>query len=730
MSDPLQQTGWKQSQYERPTHGWVCGRLCDGTPCQFGPDSRGSCQVQNQCTPEKKGDRYVCTRAAIEGGACKEGPLPDGSCCQPDTRCQPKRNLFSIRRRVSALVATTCLAFCLFVFGGHPPTDTMLPGEVTFQHSAVEHDCATCHVAAELDAHKFAEHSFDADIAIADSRLCLECHTEIGPQPFLPHSADHQTLVSQSGSKQVEGAAPSTNEHGQPLLLTLAKFVNDRSDAKNDELACSACHQEHRGKDFDLTRLGDLQCQSCHAEQFHSFSDGHPEITHFAYARRPRIYFDHARHLSQYFDEDEFRRLMPDGTSPTACLACHEPEPSGLLIRTRGYNQMCSTCHADEITDRETPGIPFLAFPDVDLSEESSDALAAIGQWPAKPIDPPIRNLPPFMQLLLKSDEAFQAASVAFRDSSTDGVSADAAVNYYWGIKSLLYDVLRDGDAAISQRIGEGLSKTAGNEASIVPSIVAAARQWFPNLPKEAKARQQDQPLPELTTSNDQSPFVPLESATGGGWYLREADHSVRYRPTGHSDPLLRAWLDATVQQLIEPVDQELQADLISQLVNPSGSGLPGNGPTAAGRCLKCHTVDRHDDSGELIINWRARRAGDHASPLTHFSHGPHMQLPIESGCIACHQIAPEAATRETYHPAFFARDNAAQQWLPVTDWRSPRVSGFEAIPKQRCAQCHTEASAGDSCLKCHTYHALPVERHISDFWKQASRLSRSRHRP
>jgi len=724
MNEPLQQTGWKQSQYERPTHGWVCGRLCDGTPCQFGPDSRGSCQVKSQCTPEKKGDRYVCTRAAIEGGPCKDGPLPDGSCCQPDSRCQPKRNLFGIRRRTSALVAVISLAACLFVFGGNPPTSPMLPGEVTFQHSAVEHDCSTCHVAAELDAHKFAEHSFNGDIAIADSKLCLKCHAEIGPQPFLPHSTEHLTLAGQADSQQTEGETRSSSEHGRPLLLTLAKFVDDRSNAKTDELACSACHQEHRGKDFDLTLLGDLQCQSCHADQFHSFSDGHPEITQFAYARRPRIYFDHARHLSQYFDETEFRRLMPDGTSPTACLACHEPEPSGLLIRTRGYDQMCSACHADEITDRETPGIPFLAIPDVELPDESSDVLAAIGEWPAKPIDPPIRVLPPFMQLLLQNDKAFQAAA-SLRGSATDETATQTAPDYYWGIKSLLYDILRDGDAAISQRIGDDFSEAVGSQSSMVPSIVAVARQWFPNLSDEAKARQQKQPLPELATVGDTPSLVPLESATGGGWYLRDADHSIRYRPTGHGDPLLQAWLDATVRQLIQPAEGDQQTDLISQLVNPSGSGLPGDGPTAAGRCLKCHTVDRHDDSGELVINWRGRRAGDHASPLTHFLHSPHMQLPLDAGCVSCHQIDTESAAKETYHPAFFARDNDAQQWLPVTDWKSPRVSGFEAIPRQRCAQCHVEGSAGDSCLKCHTYHALPVERHISDFWKQASRLSR-----
>ena len=731
MSDPLQQTGWKQSQYERPTHGWVCGRLCDGTPCQFGPDSRGSCQVRSQCTPEMKGDRYVCTRAAIEGGPCKDGPLPDGSCCQPDARCQPKRNLFGIRRRVSACIAAACLAFCLFVFGGNPPAKPMLPGEVTFQHSAVEHNCATCHVAAELNAHRFAEHSFDADIAIADSKLCLKCHTEIGPQPFLPHTASHQTLASLSGAKQLGEHDSSVGKHGQPLLLTLASLVDAPSQLRNDELACSVCHQEHRGKDFDLKQLGDLRCQSCHADQFHSFSDGHPEISDFAYARRPRIYFDHARHLSQYFVDNEFRRLMPDGKSPTACLACHEPEPSGLLVRTRGYDQMCSACHADEITDRETPGIPFLAIPDIDLPTDSDEAAAAIGQWPGRPVDPPLRNLPPFMQLLLTGDQSFQAAATALNRAGFDAdPQSSAIVDYHWGIKSLLYDVLHDGQAAISARLGDGLTEAAANQSSIVPSIVAASRVWFPNLAAEAQARQQEQPLPASDPADAKPALSPIESTLGGGWYLRDADHSIRYRPTGHADPLLRAWLDTTVRVLIQQAEPDAQAELFRQLVNPSGSGRFLEGPTAAGRCLQCHTVDRHAETGELAINWHARRAVDRTSLLTHFSHGPHMQLPIETGCISCHQVAPEVATRETYHPAFFERTDDGQQWHPVTDWRSPHVSGFEPISKQRCAVCHVAESAGDSCLKCHAYHAVPVGGHISDFWKQASRLPQPARQP
>ena len=31
-----------------------------------------------------------------------------------------------------------------------------------------------------------------------------------------------------------------------------------------------------------------------------------------------------------------------------------------------------------------------------------------------------------------------------------------------------------------------------------------------------------------------------------GGWYMQELEFTMRYRPSGHADPFLRAWLDLT----------------------------------------------------------------------------------------------------------------------------------------------------------------------------------------
>ena len=734
MTEPLQKFGWKQSQYERPTHGWVCGHLCEGCPCQFGPTSRGECQVENRCVPEKSGDRFVCSRTAANGGACKEGPLPDGTCCQQDTACQPRRTLFHKRRLVSIAVTALSIAFCLYVFGGHPPSGAMSPGNVTFQHSSLEHQCGTCHVAAGKNASEFAVHSFDTQTAIADSNLCMKCHSEIGSEPFLPHSASHAELASfgEKSSKHSSAESDSSDDadSGRPMLLSLASLFKENS-AAEQRLACSTCHQEHRGKLHELTRLADLQCQSCHSKQFHSFQDGHPELTDFAYSRRPRIYFDHSKHLRQYFAAEDFRRVMPDGKSPGACIACHEPDPSGAIMQTRGFEQMCGGCHEQEIADRESPGIAFLAIPSLTID---AAAMPDVGQWPTATIDPPLSQLPQFMRMLLETDAEYQVASTELAELAPRNLnvalaeSPDAAVNYLWGIKKLLHDLAVNGDVAFKRRLEKRFPELAEMEPSIIPSAVSASRLWFSRLDDEVAARSQGSPIPpaDASAGNESRVRLTPEAVMGGGWYIRESDHTVRYRPVGHSDPLIRTLLDVAVQELSPDASPDAVSELLAQLASPSGSGnLNSRGPVAAGRCLQCHTVDRDSESGHLGINWYARRAGEESSPLTAFSHAPHLRLLTEEGCISCHHVTQTESTDSAYRSEFFTRSDNGHQWLPQTDWKVSLASGFDAMSKARCVECHTEASAGESCLKCHSYHAGSPTYHVADFWREASSLRR-----
>ena len=99
MSREIQQRGIQQSGYERPNDEWICGWTRDGTPCPLGPDRKGNCVVTHECTPYRKGDRWLCARASAFGGACENGPRPDGTCCHAVSKCQrPPRYMPNVPR--------------------------------------------------------------------------------------------------------------------------------------------------------------------------------------------------------------------------------------------------------------------------------------------------------------------------------------------------------------------------------------------------------------------------------------------------------------------------------------------------------------------------------------------------------------------------------------------------------------------------------------------------------
>ena len=706
MGSALQEFGWKKSGYERPSDGWVCGRLCEGAPCQLGPTGSGVCQIQSQCTPEKDGDRFVCKRPKPLGGPCPEGPLPDGSCCQLDAKCQPRRSLMVKRRNVSIAFAAMCAAFCFYVFGAKEPTLPMSPGHVSFQHSAIETNCRSCHVAADQHESSLTVANFTEATSTGDSHRCLNCHKDVGPDALNPHSMSDTELAALTNA-----ATKSNSETDAPFLLLMAANLSSNDHQSN--LACSACHQEHRGHEHDLKHMTNLQCQGCHQSQFYSFSDGHPELESFPYSRRTRIYFDHATHLKQYFVDDEFRRLMPDGVAPESCDTCHQPDPAGNMLLTTGFDTMCATCHSQEIKDRDYAGIEFLALP---VLSPDAIALTNVGEWPAPPIESGPHELPPFMRMLLESNPLFQRASETLGDlvpgklEEAAGTYPGATSKYLWSIKRLIFELTEHGEAGLLKRLDGNSYAVRELMPSIIPSVVSVRRMWFPNLAAEIQARTDDASLPPtddsvLTSAVAVKP-IGLETSLGGGWYVRDADHTVRYRASGHADPLIRDWLNSTIGAIGDEYASDATRDLLDVISSPTASGRLGSAPVASGRCLLCHTVE--SDSGKPKINWHSRQPDQNNAPLTRFSHSPHRSLPEQATCITCHALEELSVHTDSFRAAFAKRDKSTGSWQPVTSPDSIRTSGFLPVSKETCAVCHVPESAGNSCLNCHTYHRLP----------------------
>ena len=78
------------------------------------------------------------------------------------------------------------------------------------------------------------------------------------------------------------------------------------------------------------------------------------------------------------------------------------------------------------------------------------------------------------------------------------------------------------------------------------------------------------------------------EWTVAGGWY-RPDSFTIFYRPSGHADPFLAAWLTSTAE--ISTVSA-LARDAFQKLADPQAPGL----------CMKCHTADR--TSTAITVNW------------------------------------------------------------------------------------------------------------------------------
>ena len=84
------------------------------------------------------------------------------------------------------------------------------------------------------------------------------------------------------------------------------------------------------------------------------------------------------------------------------------------------------------------------------------------------------------------------------------------------------------------------------------------------------------------------------------------------------------------------------------------------------------------------------------ADPLGPGADAPHLSLGHEERCLGCHALEErdfETAKRE-FESAYAGYDPSAIS-----------AGDFQPMLAARCATCHTDEAAGDSCASCHNYH-------------------------
>lgn len=440
--------------------------------------------------------------------------------------------------------------------------------------------------------------------------------------------------------------------------------------------------------------MDNRSCQACHQRRYESFASDHPEFGVWPYERRTRIVFDHVAHQAKHFAEKK---------QPFDCRSCHVEDATQSIELLAGYGAACAACHSENIQTSVALGVPMFVVPTVDV-----DALRAVGvdvgPWPEEATGDFDGRLPAAMKLLLAADPPAAEAMVTlgadfdfFDVDPDDEEQLRAAGKLAAAIKRLMAELSEVGPKAVRRRLSVMTGREIADEelnalvaGLSVDTLRPAVAEWLPDSAGgDGPWNRGDTSNGDEVRSDDGTDASVISFDPAGTWTRDDATLSIRYRPTGHADPVLATWLTATVE-LPNALGLPLKAALVKELTKP----------TAPGQCGSCHSVEG-SKSGQLMVNWHAFNRLSEQRTLTKFDHGPHLLLPQLADCTACHALDPAANTAASY-----------ADYDPHTF-----VSEFLPISKRDCVQCHTPIAAGDHCQTCHNYHVDMVES-----WRRASR--------
>jgi hypothetical protein len=253
--------------------------------------------------------------------------------------------------------------------------------------------CVACHPgwdAPSIATTSHGEFSSDPTVAAKQSQLCLQCHAKAMPDAVhgSPHDLAGPALRQMTERQQQEPAKtfPAAWRNRQPMSW------------EKQTTECSQCHREHQGKMHSLQTMASDKCQSCHRNQFESFSHGHPEFRSYPKTTERNIAFDHTRHRDLHFIKKN---------SEFQCSQCHvhgeQIGAVGQVFRSVSFETACASCHAQPLKSSLQDGLLVLQLPSVDKKTLASLG-ADIGRWPESASQLNDGNLPVVMQLLLASE--------------------------------------------------------------------------------------------------------------------------------------------------------------------------------------------------------------------------------------------------------------------------------------------------------------------------------------
>lgn len=614
--------------YFRPNQNWVCGRAAEGKPCSLGPTKNGTCPGTGDCNP-----------------------------CQPVRSLRAQRGLFTLAAVVMAF------GVIFYQFGKKEANSSFIsPGDLVSAHSFSNNTCTNCHE----NAHgSLAAGFFSGGRQLASAQKCQSCHN-MGENALHPHSGSEAELKSLGAEK------PSTI----PSHLK--------------SMECATCHKEHHGKNMDLKKITNSQCNACHGEKIHDFLSGHPDFHGYPFKRKTRLIFDHASHFNKHIPQAQGEKY--------SCQTCHQPDTQGKGMVVRGFQESCASCHGNQTNgiDQTNKGLVLFRIPAIDIKTLQQKGIG-VGQWP-KDAD---GAMTPWQKFILSGRKGVKEAlektkDVDWMDLTKVNAEEMEAVRFLaWEIKTFINEMaLGDADdysGILESAMGEKpeFSKmTSLMQGLPVEVWRGMIRRWVPNLVQEMKAKKAGQKsatsvYPVVVQEDDENRMK------AGGWYLKDEDLTLRYRPKGHADSFLKSWMDVSVSG---PEDDSVRGKLFAAITNTE---------TSPGFCTQCHSVEKTGD--KFKMNWKGK--GDFHSEfgLSNFSHNKHFSSVGAEGCMTCHTLN----SKSDYDK--FTKDPDPTKY----------ESNFLSIKKESCVACHNRTAGKDGCTTCHLYHGEPSSLNARSLVKQ-----------
>lgn len=393
----------------------------------------------------------------------------------------------ALRDRVSLALALATIICLAVVFVTGKSTKFLMPGPLTSSHATIG-DCGTCHTKSGSGKLSWL-HGLVAGDPLADSKACLTCH-KMPETAFNAHGStiDELKHYTERLTKIADTSPPPTSARAQSLAFPT-------HDIMARGMYCATCHQEHQGADFDLNRITNEQCRSCHVVKFDSFARDHPKFENYPFKSRTRLIYDHASHFGKHYPE--VAKKDPSKRIPANCSTCHDSRDDKRIMAVQPFDKTCSGCHLDQIRGKERvsgpKGIAFLSLPGLDLPSLKKKN-AGIGEWP----DASEAALTPFMKVMLgRTAQGRVLLKTVDRLNLQDLTNASdaeikAVTDLAWEIKRLLHALIKEKAAVALAHLdsGDQSKLNAGRISDLTASIprdvvIRAQQQWLPNLAAE-----------------------------------------------------------------------------------------------------------------------------------------------------------------------------------------------------------------------------------------------------